>query len=262
MDVRAINIPDKPAWLVLRRRLMPALGDREHEHDWNQMMEQRGQRMTFVCVEEQGALLGMIDVSRQPSMKTLEAGPVAYVNTLYVEPGEQREEAAQRLTDAAARWAQARGCRALVSDTRLDNQWEQKLHADLGFEEVARKVVYRRALAAAPGHAPVADSEMQPRAPSPVTRLHPEREVPREVAEDGPAWWPGPVRAAIIALGLVCFYFTDVFSSNVFQGVVLPIIDLAIIIYLMLAFVGMKYRRRTGAGERQMELYQGPNDGE
>jgi aminoglycoside 6'-N-acetyltransferase I len=262
MDIRAINIPDKPAWLVLRRRLMPALSDRDHEHDWNQMMEQRGQRMTLVCAGDEGALLGIIEVARQPNMERLEAGPVARVDTLYVEPGEQREEAAQRLADAAAKWAQARGCRVLVSDTSLDNQWEQKLHRHLGFEEVARKVVYRRTLPAAPGYGTVTESELQLRRPSPVTKLHPEREVPSEVAEEGPAWWPGPVRAAIIVLGLLCFYFTDVFSNNVFQGVVLPIVDFLVIIYLMLAFVGMKYRRRTGADERRIELYQGSNDGE
>jgi aminoglycoside 6'-N-acetyltransferase I len=268
MDVRAINIPDKPAWLVLRRRLLPALSDRDHERDWLQMMEQRGQRMTLVCVGDQGALLGMIEVSRQPSMERLEAGPVAHVNTLYVEPGGQREEAAERLAAAAAKWALARGCRILASDTSLDNQWEQKLHLDLGFEEVARKVVYRKTLSAAPGVDMATDAEPQAPRPSPVTKLHPDgrdrpdREEHGDATDDGPAWWPGPVRAAIVVLGILCFYFTDVFSNNVFFGVVLPIVDLVFVIYLMFLFVDMKYRRRTGADERRIELYQGPNDGE
>ena len=260
MDVRAINIPDKPAWLVLRRRLLPALSDQDHERDWLQMMEQRGQRMTLVCVGDQGGLLGMIEVSRRPNMERLDAGPVAYVNTLYVEPGDQREQAAQRLADAAARWAQARGCRVLASDTSLDNQWEQKLHLDLGFEEVGRKVVYRRTLSPAANVDTVADSGLRAPRSSPVTKLHPDRQVDSEVTDDGPAWWPGPVRAAIIAVGILCFYFTDVFSSNIFLGVVLPIVDVVFVIYLMFVFVGMKYRRRTGAGETRIELYQGPHD--
>jgi hypothetical protein len=148
----------------------------------------------------------------------------------------------------------------LASDTSLDNQWEQKLHLDLGFEEVARKVVYRRTLLSAANVDAVADSELRVPRPSPVTKLHPDRQVDSEVTDDGPAWWPGPVRAAIIALGILCFYFTDVFSNNVFLGVVLPIVDVVFVVYLMFIFVGMKYRRRTGAGELRIELYQGPND--
>lgn len=265
MEIRAINMPDKPAWLALRRRLMPALSDTEHERDWTQMMEQRGQRMTLVCIGEKGGVLrGLLEVSRRPSMERYGAGPVACVNTLYVEPGEQREEAARRLADAAARWAQARGCGSLVSETSLDNQWEQKLHLALGFEEVARQVVYRRPLSATAGAEQGTTSEVNGLRTSTVTALRPDQTPPAPSAVDDQAssWWPGPARAAIIFLGVLCFYFTDVFSGNVFFGVVLPIVDVIFVIYLMLLFVGMKYRRRTGAGERQFELFQASNDGE
>ena len=261
MEVRAINVPDKPAWLALRRRLLPASSDQQHERDWTRMLEQRGQRMTLVCVGD-GELRGMLEVSRQPGVEGGDSGPVARVSTLYVEPGEGREEAAQGLADAAARWAQARGCRWLVSDTDLDNQWEQKLHVDLGFEEAARKVVYRRALSAAPTTDTVTAGELHVPRTSPVTALHPERARDVDAGDDRPGWWPGPARAAIIAVGILCFYFTDVFSGNVFFGVVLPIVDLVFVIYLMFLFVGMKYRRRTGAGDREIELFQASNDGE
>ena len=263
MEVRAINVPDKPAWLALRRRLLPALSDKDHERDWTQMMEQRGQRMTLVCVGDKGgALRGMLEVSRQPGMDRLDSGPIARVDTLYVEPGERREEAAERLAEAAARWAQARGCRSLVSDISLDNQWEQKLHLDLGFEEVARKVVYRRTLSSAPAVDAVTASELHVARASSGSTLHLERSPKTDAGDDGPGWWPGPARAAVIAVGIVCFYFTDIFSGNVFYGVVLPIVDLVFVIYLMFLFVGMKYRRRTGAGERQIELFESSNDGE
>ena len=65
MKIRAATITDKPAWLALRRRQRPALSDQQHERDWLQMMEQRGQRMTLLGVDEQGASLGMIEVSRR-----------------------------------------------------------------------------------------------------------------------------------------------------------------------------------------------------
>ena len=67
---------------------------------------------------------------------------------------------------------------------------------------------------------------------------------------------------AILVLGLVSFYFTDVFSGGVFQGVVLPIVDVVFVIYLMMLFVGMKYRSKTDDSERSIELFQASNDGE
>lgn len=263
MKIRAANLSDKPAWLALRRRLRPALSGIEHERDWGQMMGEGAQRTTLVGVDEHGALLGMVEISRRPQMEGFGSGPVAYVDALQVEPGEQREVSAQSLAKAAARWAQARGCRVLASDTSLENQWEQKLHLELGFEEVARKVVYRMALTPAATVQAVADAEQSMRRPpAPVTPLHANEPVQSEVADDGPAWWPGPVRAAILVVGLVCLYFTDVFSGNVLLGVVLPIVDVVFFIYLMLLFIGMKYRSKTGDGERSIELYQPSNDGE
>ena len=260
MKIRAATIADKPAWLALRRRQRPALSDRQHESDWVQMMEQRGQRMTLLAVDEQGGSLGMIEVSRRTQSDWLGPGPVAYVEALHVEPGQDRETTALRLADAAASWAQARGCRMLASDTSLDNQWEQKLHLDLGFEEVARKVVYRRVLSAPATVSSVAGAGQTPRS-LPVTKLH--AEVPQSsVIDKGPGWWPGPARAAIIVLGILAISFTNIFSSSIFFGVLLPIVDVLFAIYLLMLFLGMRYRRKTDSGERHLGLYQVSNDRE
>lgn len=260
MKIRAANITDKPAWLAVRRRQRPALSDQQHERDWVQMMEQRSQRTTLLCVDEQGASLGMIEVSRRARSDLLDSGPVAHVDTLHVEPGEDRVETAQRLADAAAGWAQALGCRVLASDTTLDNQWEQKLHLELGFEEAARKVVYRRVLAAPATVSPLAPATLAP-AHSPVADARTGR-MDVQAGDDAPGWWPRPARAVIIVLGILSLYFTNVFSGDMFVGVVLPIVDVLFVIYLLMLFVGMKYRRKTGTGERHLEMYQVTNDRE
>ena len=253
MIVRPANLTDKPAWLALRRRLRPALSDQQHERHWLRMMEQRGQRMTLVCVDQQGALLGMIEVSHRGQMEDLGSGPAAYVDALYVEAGEQRDVTARRLADAAAGWAQARGCRLLAADTSLDNQWEQKLHLALGFEEVERKVVYRRVLAAPAADSP-AVAGISPGGPLPATQVDAGWMGESGGHDGGARRWPGLVRAAIIVLGIVAFYFTDIFSGDIFRGAVLPIVDAFFVIYLLMLFVGMKYSRKTGAGERQLDV--------
>ncbi len=242
MNTRPANITDKPAWLALRRRLRPALSDQQHQQHWVRMMELRDQCMTLLCVDEQGALLGVIEVSRR----------VAYVDALYVEPGEQRDITAQRLADAAAGWAQARGCRALASDTSLDNPWEQKLHLALGFEEIERKVVYRRVLAAEPAADSPAVQSSSPCGPLPVTDVDADPMGWSDGHAGGSRGWQSPARAAIIVLGIVAFYFTDIFSGDIFLGAVLPIVDVVFVIYLLMLFVSMKYSRKTGAGDRQL----------
>lgn len=257
MNIRAATVVDKPVWLALRRRLRPTLGDRQHERDWTQMIEQRGRRTTLLCVDGQGGLLGMIEVSLREGTEEFGPGPVVWVDAFHVEQGEERQAAARRLADAAAGWAQARGCRALASDTTPDNQWEQKLLQELGFEEVARKVIYRKMLAAS-SVAPAGVTPAPGPRPVPVSEVEGERL--QVVADDAPGWWPGPLRAGIIVLGMLSFYFTDVFSGDVFVGAVLPIVDLLFVIYLLMLFVGMKYRRRMDASDRQLDLYRAPND--
>jgi len=169
---------------------------------------------------------------------------------------------AEHLADAAAKWAEARACRVLASDTSLDNQWEQKLHLDLDFEEVARKVIYRRALAAPPAARAMADRELLRQHSEPLALMGADPQAGSKVHDDSPGWWPGPVRAGIVLLGILAFYFTDVYSGNVFRGVVLPIVDIVFAMYLMMLFVSMKYRRRTGVDEHSIELFQASNDGE
>ncbi len=259
MKIRALSIADKPAWLALRRRLHPALSDQQHARDWNRIMEQRDRRATLLCVDEPGVLLGMIEVSRRAEAHELGAGPVAYLDGLHLEPAQAREATARRLAEAAASWAHARGCRVLAADTSLDNQWQQKLLLELGFEEFARKVVYRRALAAPTPVSPVASTSP---GSQPLAQVH-AGGVEESLGQDhGPGWRPGPARAVIIVLGILSFYFTSIFSGSLFFGFVLPVLDLLFLIYLLMLFVSMKYRHKTGAGERQLELPQVFNDSE
>lgn len=261
MKIRAANITDKPAWLALRRRLRPALRDQQHERDWLQMLEQRGQRATLLCVDGHGASLGMIEVSRRIQMEELGSGPVAYVDALHVEPGQERESAAQDLVDAAADWGQARGCRVLAADTSLDNQWEQKLRLALGFEEVARKVIYRRALAV-----PTTVYAAVPLTPAPASLPMSDAQAAQmeeNTDADDLSWlWPILVHGVVIVLGILSIYFTDIFSGDLFVGVLLPVVDVLFVIYLLMLFVSMKYRSKTGAGGRHIDLYQVSNDRE
>ena len=40
-----------------------------------------------------------------------------------------------------------------------------------------------------------------------------------------------------------------------------PVLDVLFIIYLLILFVSIKYRRKPGAGERRLKLHRMSNDG-
>jgi aminoglycoside 6'-N-acetyltransferase I len=58
----------------------------------------------------------------------------------------RKRGAGRALMDAALEWARARGHVEIASDTQLENKRSQKVHRALGFDEVERIVVFRKAL--------------------------------------------------------------------------------------------------------------------
>ena len=258
MKVRSVTLADKPKWLAIRQRLQPAVSEADHDRSWQQIIEKRGQHATLVCLDEDDTVAGMIEVARQLLVAGLGSGSIAYVDGLYVEPGYPREEIAGRLVEAAEAWAKTRGCRELVADTSVDNQWDQKLHEQLGFEEVARRVVYRKEMASAVSSIALErDGSPEPAPPAALDEIEPARDA----TSDPQRRRPNPVHVAVFALGIPAFYFTDVWSGDVFVGVVLPIIDVLFIIYVMTLVVAVKYRRKIDTGHRTMSFYQVANDG-
>lgn len=91
----------------------------------------------------QGHYSAFIHVSiRSDYVEGATTDPVAYIEALYVEPGQQRSGIGRHLLAAAEDWARQKGCRQLASDTELNNTNAISFHLRSGFTEANRIVCF------------------------------------------------------------------------------------------------------------------------
>ncbi|MDX1431618.1 MAG: GNAT family N-acetyltransferase [Gammaproteobacteria bacterium] len=268
MKVRAVNLADKPAWLGMRRRLRPGEDEAIQERDWRRVIEQRAEHAALLALGDDDAVIGVIEVSRRAPRPGSAAGAAGHIDLLHIEQGHPREAVARRLLDAAAAWAQSRGCRELATEIDTDNHWDQKLTEQLGFEVVSRYVRYRRFIEPAAASVETNDTSVPapPHMPPevavlPVAPAKPVRQPLDEPDEDEDApnalahWRARAPHVVLCVLGLVGFYFTDIWGGGVFTGVVLPFVDVIFVIYVLTLIVMIKYRRRTDTDDRALSLF-------
>ncbi len=114
------------------------------------MLTSPRQYAVFVHTDEEGHINGFIEIALKTFVSGCLSSPVGYVEGWFVEEGARGRGVGRALMEAAAAWARSQGCWELASDADLDDPAAQAAHRALGFEEVERIVVYRRALAPAP----------------------------------------------------------------------------------------------------------------
>jgi len=143
MDARLLNDPqDRDEWLRLRRALWPEQSKEEHAAEVVKFLADKAATV-FVSPRNGGGLQGFAEVSIRSSS---EDGAVPYLEGWYVDPDLRDRRVGRALVEAVERWAKEQGHTALASDTELDNLAGQAAHRALGFEEVERVVVFRKAL--------------------------------------------------------------------------------------------------------------------
>jgi aminoglycoside 6'-N-acetyltransferase I len=103
-------------------------------------------RQAAFVAEEEGLLLGLVEVSLRPYAEGCETSPVGYLEGLYVLPTFRRRGVARLLVQEAEAWARAQGCQEMASDAEFSNLLGQEVHRQLGYEEVERLVCFRKAL--------------------------------------------------------------------------------------------------------------------
>ena len=69
-------------------------------------------------------------------------GLVAYLNGIYVQPGQRLQHLGTQLFNAGVTWAKAQGAGQVGSDVAWDNEISQRFHESLGFQVVARLIHY------------------------------------------------------------------------------------------------------------------------
>jgi aminoglycoside 6'-N-acetyltransferase I len=134
-----------PAWLSLRSRLWPDGDNSEHLRYMADALT-RGHfvRLAFAA---DGSAVGFVEASRRVDyVNGTSTSPVAFLEGLYVEPSARRKRVARALVAEVERWAAAKGCSELASDSPIENVAAHATHRALGFEETERVVYFRRAV--------------------------------------------------------------------------------------------------------------------
>jgi aminoglycoside 6'-N-acetyltransferase I len=93
------------------------------------------------------SLLGFLEVGlRSHADHCNPAHPVGYVEGWYVTDAHRNRGIGKQLLAAAEDWARRQGCTEMASDTQIDNELSQRVHQRLGYEIVARAILFRKGL--------------------------------------------------------------------------------------------------------------------
>jgi len=240
LEVRPAGEADRERWLEMRCRLWPQMTVERHDVEIGRVLANRLQRTAFIALRD-GVAAGFVEISLGSSLRAWQNPPVACLEGLYVVPAHRGAGVARRLTAAAEDWAQARGCREILSEASADDASARAFHEHLGYQRRERIAVYGKPLAprarSVAGEAPVE--------PGATTRPQADR------ARRG-AW---VVHGLVAAGGAWAMLESDLSSPEAVRGVLYPLAAAASVLYLLAVIAHRRYRRRTGERERSGELF-------
>ena len=103
--------------------------------------------VVFVAEASDKSLLGFLEVGLRSHADSCDpARPVGYVEGWYVTDAHRNRGIGKQLLAAAEDWARRQGCTEMASDTQIDNELSQRVHQRLGYEIVARAILFRKGL--------------------------------------------------------------------------------------------------------------------
>jgi aminoglycoside 6'-N-acetyltransferase I len=149
VKTRLATKADADAWLAMRRALWPDADVEELRAEVAAFFAGEAKAHLPHCIfvaEQDGALVGMLELSLRPYVDGCDGSPVPFIEGWYVAPEARRTGIGSALVRATEEWAIAQGYTEMASDALLDNDVGHWAHAAVGFEEVERAVRFRKTL--------------------------------------------------------------------------------------------------------------------
>lgn len=145
---RPIHPNERDRWLSFRRSLWPDSPVSELAKEMGEFFADRERAVVVFAVDAADEPLGFVEATRRECAEGCAPCPagVAYIEAWYVEPDHRLRGVGAALLAAAEAWAAEHGCREMASDTEIDNQSSIDAHRAAGFAEVARVVLFRKAI--------------------------------------------------------------------------------------------------------------------
>ncbi len=110
------------------------------------MLADSGRWAVFAAVGPAGRWLGFVEVSLREDDQSVDRKAIGFLEGWYVVEDHRAKGIGRVLVGAAEAWARAQGCKAMGSDTQLNNLGSQGAHQALGYQEVSRTVLFRKEL--------------------------------------------------------------------------------------------------------------------
>jgi GNAT superfamily N-acetyltransferase len=137
---------DIPVWLPLRRLLWRKTPRPAHLREMRLWLSTNG-CVCFLAHDPKGRLAGFLEGRVRPHIEEDWREKVAYLDGWCVVPSLRRQGVARAMLGAFHRWAKARGCRRMLSDTWARRPSAIAVHRALGFKVVDRRVHFEKPLA-------------------------------------------------------------------------------------------------------------------
>lgn len=145
INVRRGRPDDRAEWLRMRRALWDDCLDDQQVREMEENLSSDVDEV-FVAERQDGGQCGFLEAAIRPWAIGCESRPVGYIEGWYVDEDMRRRGVGRALVEAAEAWARSRGCRHMASDAELGNTVSQQAHGALGYEEVARLVLFKNGL--------------------------------------------------------------------------------------------------------------------
>jgi aminoglycoside 6'-N-acetyltransferase I len=140
---------DVPRLAQLCFALWPESPAEEHAQEISALLEGRTKPtlplVHFVAETPDHRLVGFLEAGLRSHADCCDTShAVGYIEGWYVEEDYRRLGLGRQLLAAAEDWARGHGCREMASDAIIDNTLSQRAHEALGYQVVARSVLYRK----------------------------------------------------------------------------------------------------------------------
>jgi aminoglycoside 6'-N-acetyltransferase I len=145
MTIRGPRGSDHPEWLRMRRTLWDDCPDDQQVREMREILASDTEEV-FVAERPGGGLCGFLEAAIRSRANGCDSTPVGYIEGWYVDEDVRRQGVGRALVEAAEGWARSKGCRQMASDAELWNDVSHQAHEALGYEEVARLVLFRKDL--------------------------------------------------------------------------------------------------------------------
>jgi aminoglycoside 6'-N-acetyltransferase I len=147
MRVRHAAREDAAVWSAMRKALWPGADADELRAEAAAFFDGRDPLLNAVWFcEDAGLPVGMLELSLRPYADGCSSSPVPYVEGWYVVPEARKRGIGRALMQEAERWAAEQGFTEFASDALVDNATSECAHKALGFEEVERRIQFRKSL--------------------------------------------------------------------------------------------------------------------